>query len=150
MEYSQEQLTNEVQSMFDEFVAAGRSIHVDWLANTVMDKHRDVHGTDKDFYVLCAWHHVKTSIRQVVRKSKPNEESGLSSIPQLSLPGFERIQTHYHVERDGEICLIRIDELSDQEIELKVEEYERMAEGCRLHAAELRRYKAQRRHELGA
>lgn len=146
-DYSSEQLTEEVQRVFDEFVTTGRSIHVDWLANSILSHHQDIHGSDKDFYTLCAYAHVKTTIRAVVRKSKPSE-SGIAHIPQLVLPGFERLQTHYHVDRDNEICLIRIDELSDEEIEAKAREYEAMAEGCRLHALELRRYQIQR-HQRG-
>jgi len=143
MNYSSEDLTKEVETLFDSYVKTGRSIHVDWLANAMMQRHPGIDGPDKDFYTLCAWAHIKTTIRAVVRNSKPSE-SGISDIPQLSLPGFVRLQTHYHIERDSEICLIRIDELSDEEIELKAREYEAMAEGCRLHAAELRRYQFQR------
>lgn len=150
MNYSTEQLTGEVEQLFNESVASGRSIHVDWLANAVIAQHQSVEGDDKDFYVLCAWAHVKTAIRNIVRKSKPTD-TGLSDIPQLILPGFDRLQTHYHIERDGEICVIRIDELTDEEIEYKITEYEAMAEGCTRRNSGAIRLNAHRdeRHETG-
>lgn len=142
--FSEKDLYDEVQAIFDEMVLANKRIQVEWLANAVIARHPDASGADMDFYTLCAWKHLPVAVRAVVRRSKPDEEGRAErDLPlQPSLPGFTRLQTHYHVERDGEIELVPIDELSDADIDLKVQEYERMAEGCRLHAAELRRYKS--------
>lgn len=56
------------------------------------------------------------------------------------MPGFERLQTHYLVERDEERVAVRIDHLTDEEIEAKAKEQETMGRACFQHADELRRY----------
>jgi len=138
--FSEKDLFDEVQAIVDANQCA---IKTDWLANSVMSRHSDISGSDKDFYVLCAWAHVKTAVRAVVRRYRP--EATEEPDRQIVLPGFDRLQVKYHVERNDESYLVPIDELTDQEIDAKAAEYERMAEGCRLHAAELRRYKRDRR-----
>lgn len=139
MNFSESDLFNEVQSVID---ASDQVIEIDWLAGYVMANHADVHGADKDFYILCAWAHVKTTVRAVVRRYRPevNEEPDR----QIILPGFERLQTKYHIERNKKSCLVPIEQMTEAELDVKIVEYRRMAEGCRLHAEELLRYKVTR------
>lgn len=137
--FSEKDLIAEVEAVVS---SAQCAIETDWIANLVMSNHRDVSGEDAEFYVLCGWAHVKTAVRAVVRSFKPEPEDVPDA--QIVLPGFERLQTKYHCERNGKSWLVPIDELTDEEIDAKAHEYETMAEGCRLHAAELRRYKNQR------
>ena len=56
----------------------------------------------------------------------------------------ERLQRGYLVDREKESVLVPTDQLTDTELDAKANEYGRMAEGCRLHALELRRYRMQR------
>jgi hypothetical protein len=77
-------------------------------------------------------------VRQQINKMRP-EPAGNQQ--QLVMPGFERLQTHYLVERDKERVAVRIDHLTDDEIEAKACEQETMGRACFQHADELRRYR---------
>lgn len=66
------------------------------------------------------------------------------------LDGFEHLQTGYTVERDGERVLVPIDVLSDEELASRAAEYDAMAEGCKLHAKEIRAYIRSRDGERAA
>lgn len=137
--FSEKDLIAEVEAAVNSRQCA---IETDWIANLVMSNHRNLSGDDSEFYLLCAWAHVKDAVRVVVRRFKPSPEEAPDS--QIILPGFERLQTKYHMERGGKSWLVPIDELTDEEIDRKVSEYESIGRGVYLHAAELLRYKNQR------
>lgn len=143
MMFSEKDFTAEVQAIVDSAVQQKVGVKTDWLAHSIVSKHPGIHGGDKEFYVLCAFGHVKTAIRAAIRRYHP-DELGHAELTAPLLTGFTYLQAVYPVDRDGESEIIPIEELSDGEIESKAAEYERMADGCRLHAAELRRYRSGR------
>jgi hypothetical protein len=137
----QADLIDEIQTIVEVGISANRPTPASWLTNEVVASHPDIKGRDTDWYVLCAYEHVRDTVRQVLRQYKGEEPE---SPPQLLLPGFKRLQRAYLVERDGEQSVVPINQLSDREILAKIREYERMAIGCTEHAEELRRYREQR------
>lgn len=140
--FSETDLFKEVTGQIETCLSEGRSVHASWLTHAVVGAHPKVEGNDKDFYTLCAYGYVRDAVRHALRRYKPDAEE--TPDPNIVLPGFERLQKGYLVEREKESVLVPTYQLSDGEIEAKATEYERMAEGCRLHAAELRRYKNKR------
>lgn len=140
--FSETDLVNEVSGFIEASLQNGRVMRSQWLIHEIISNHPLVEFEQKDFYVLCAYGHIQKIVRDALRRYKPDLDK--EPDPQITLPGFERLQKGYLVERDAESVLVPIEQMSDREIDLKVAEYERMAEGCRLHALELRRYKNQR------
>lgn len=140
--YSQSELIEEIKAVIDALEDHQPAV-ASWIVQGIVSAHGDIQGTDKDFYVLCAFGHVRTAVREVFRRYRvaPDEEPD----PQLIMPGFERLQKRYLVERDGDQIAVPIEQLTDQEIDEKIAELERMAAGCKCHAEELRRYKGSRR-----
>jgi hypothetical protein len=134
-------LLDEVQAIVDAGIAANRTVPATWLTNEVIESHPDIKGRDVDWYRLCAYEHVRDTVRKVLRQYKglPDETPR-----QIILPGCERLQRAYLVEREGEQTVVPIDQLTEGEITTKIREYERMAAGCIEHAEELRRYQQQR------
>ena len=125
-----------------DLATSGGDIETDWIAGTVMANHSGIEGHDKDFYVLCAWAHVRTTVRAVLRRYRPEPDKKTDR--QLILSGYERLQVAYHVERNGSSHLARIERMTPMEIRHKVNEYRSQAEGLHLHADELERYDTQR------
>lgn len=123
----------------------GPVLHPDWITQAVMADHADVDGKDADFHLCCSRAQVRNEVRQQLNKFKPQETP---TATQLVLEGFERLQHYYLVPRDGEQVAVRIDELSDEEIDAKAEEQETMGRACFQHADELRRYKDLRRDRV--
>lgn len=120
-----------------------QAMRLDIAIIAVISRHEQVEGEDKDFYLLCAWGHVRVVVRQVLRRYKGEPEVELDQ--QIVMPGFKRLQRGYLVERGKESMLVPTDQLKNEELDAKAKEYDQMAEGCRLHALELRRYMMQRR-----
>jgi hypothetical protein len=104
----------------------------------VLTNHPSIEGADKDFYVCCTYRAVRHEFRQQVNneraKSPPDER-------QLTLDGFDHLQQFYQVERGDRVRTLAIDEMTDDEIDRKAQEYDAMGRACLEHADELRRYK---------
>ncbi len=62
----------------------------------------------------------------------------------LILPGFDHIQTHYMIRRDGEDIGVPIEQMTDEEGFAKAALYDRQAITQAEHANELRRYLRER------
>ncbi len=77
----------------------------------------------------------------VVRRYKPTAEV---PEPQIILPGFERLQKAYSVERNDEPTIVPTAQLTDSEIRVKAVELRAMAAGCYQHADELERFLSER------
>ncbi len=146
--YSETNLFEEVSSIVTGMIEANGSAQPAWVTQQVLKKHKRISGADKAFYVLCAAEHVRDSVRRVLRKYRPDPES--ETDPQLVLPGYDRLQRAYLVNRGNEQVVVRIDLLTDEEIDAKIAEYQRMAAGLKKHANELRRYKQKRRAAISA
>lgn len=58
--------------------------------------------------------------------------------------GYEYIQRHYVITRDGEDIAVPIDDLTDAEIEARVEMLRKRGLACLAHADELERYRSLR------
>lgn len=130
----------EVRKIIADKVAGGEVIVVDWLTHEIIAGKAGIEGPDTEFYRVCAFTHVKDVVKRCVGKydAKPDSDR------QLVLTGFEHLQVAYTVMRQGDIVLVPVDQLTDEEIENRAKEYDLMAEGCRAHALELRSYRRER------
>jgi hypothetical protein len=131
----------EVRKIISDKVAEGKVVVVDWLTHEIISAKAAIEGADVEFYRVCAFTHVKDVVKRCVGKygAKPDTDA------QLVLSGFEHLQVAYSVMRDNEIVLVPVDLLSDEEIDDRAAEYDRMAKGCIAHARELRSFKRTRR-----
>jgi hypothetical protein len=109
-----------------------------WIVQAVLSLHVKPKGKDKDFYLCCAYGHVRAVVRQTLQRMRGEEIEEHSD--QLILPGFERLQQRYIIEHDGELLAVPLEQMTQDEIRQKIEELHRMARGCLTHARELERY----------
>lgn len=122
----------------------GSVLHPQFIAHSVASDHPDVDGADADFYKCCSFAKLRDEVRQQINRMKVKTEQEDGS-EQLVMPGFEHLQQRYFVDRDGENCIVKINEMSDDEIEAKAQEREAMGRACYAHADELRRYRELRK-----
>jgi len=146
MSYSPGDLRREIRDVVAADLEAGREINRGWLVHALLSKHPLGAIKDRDFNVLCRQSAVVDAVREVLRDLKFAERSpeAVSGSGQLPLPGFKHLQRGYPVDRDGDSIIKPIQVMSDEELLAKAEVYETMADGCREHADELRRYVASR------
>ncbi|HEY1242210.1 MAG TPA: hypothetical protein VGF16_16715 [Bryobacteraceae bacterium] len=136
---SQKELLDEISDIVIKRIDEGLTTESIHLAEQIIGLHPIPGGPgDGDFYELCAYQHVRLSIRMVLRDYKLVSEK---PDPQLVLPGFSYVQKAYAVERDEEPCIIPISKMSREQLLAKESELKQMADGCRKHAAELKRFR---------
>jgi hypothetical protein len=133
---SEQSIYREVREFIAAQIQDGKVILVGELALQILISKPSIEGQDKEFYQIAAMAYVKTVVKRCVGKF----DAAPVSDPQLVLDGFEHLQVAYSVERDGQICLVPVDQLTPREIEARAAEYEQMAASCRKHAKELREY----------
>ena len=136
-------LTSEVSAIVEDAIEAGRVAPASWLTQEVVSSWDSLaesqgHG---GHYILCAYEHVRAVVRKVVQRYKTTEDE---TDLQLLLPGNERLQKAYLINRDSEQSVVPIDQMSASEIDAKATELRAMAAGCLKHAEELERYRDER------
>jgi hypothetical protein len=132
---------DEVKALVEAEIDSGKTIRPAWLTQAIVATHDRIEGADRDWHRVCSFGFVRSTVRQVVRLYKPEAEP---TDPQIVMPGFESLQKAYLITREKERVIVPIQQLTDIEIERKIAELEAMAEGCRAHARELRRYRSER------
>lgn len=115
-----------------------------WVAEAVMQDHALPAGIDSDGFHHCVEYR---TVREYTRRVMNRYDLTASKAPdlQLVLPGYERLQTHYLVERNGTQCMVRVDRTTHAERRAKAEELRAMGAGCYQHADELDRYDGETR-----
>ena len=136
-------LLSEVDQVIRDRIEAKEVIPATWVTRVVVERHPHIRGQDADWYRFCAYETVRDAVRQCLRRLKPDPKGETDE--QLLLPGFERLQKAYLVSRNEEQVGVPIELLTDDENGAKVTELRRMAAGCLEHAAELKRYHAERK-----
>lgn len=139
---SDDHITKEVRLFIADKLGSGEIVGVKKLAAEIIHRRSDIQGEDCDFYIGCAYGHLTRLIKKVIGKYEPSDAQD----DQLVLDGFDRLQTGYPVERDGERVLVPTDLCTDDELLTRASEHEAMAFGHRRHAQELRTYVEGRRH----
>lgn len=131
----------EVRKIIADKISRQEVVIIDWLTHEIVSGKAGIEGPDADFYRVCAFTHVKDVVKRCVGKydSKPESDR------QLVLSGFEYLQVAYTVVRNGDVVLVPVDMLTDDEIEGRAQVFEEMAKGCKAHAMELRKFKRSRR-----
>ena len=140
-------LVAEVERIVEAAIDANTPAHKTWITHQVVSAHKSISGEDVEWYRVCAYGHIGTVVRNVIRRYKPS--SGETS-EQLVMPGCERLQRAYLVTRAGDSVVVPIGQCTDQELALKEDELRRMARGCQQHADEIAAYRAQRKSATGS
>lgn len=134
-------LNEEIDAIINAKVAANEPLHAAWIAQQVVAAHEPglVEGDDKLFWLhggyLTARAAVLNRVRRVAGVSAERAE------PAPRLPGFDHMQTHYMVARNGDEVAIPTVMLTDDELDALAARIDAMAETCKAHAREIRRFK---------
>lgn len=139
--YSMAELKNEIGAKIEWLRENnGPELHPNWIAKAIMDDHSDIQGTDADFHLCCSYAIVRKEVTQQINQTETDPK-----VTQLALDGFAHLQHYYVIERSGERLAVRVDNLTDTELDGKAGEYDSMGRTCLEHADEIRRYKELRR-----
>ena len=130
------EVTREIRRIVQERIDAGAIVLVEWMTTEILSQKSEIEGADADFYLACGADFVKKCVKRVVGEYEPKEQTGA----QLIMPGFDHLQKAYSVVRGGQIVLVPVTMLTDEEVEGRALELEAMAKGCLSHAKEMRAF----------
>lgn len=137
---NEESITPEIHRLVDERIANGVAVHFQWVAQAILDERSNIEGVDAPFYRTCTFNEVVRLVKRAIGKYDATD----TTPEQLLFPGFTHLVRAYPVERDGERMLVPVQLLTDEELESRAADLDKMAVGCRLHARELREFAAAR------
>ncbi len=140
----QKDLENEVRTVIENLIDNDEIASAIWIAEKILTSHRPAEGKDAEWYMLCAYEHLRDTIRRVLRLYKDSESDRVDK--QLFLPGMERLQKAYLIERDDEQKIVPIMQITESEMDVKIEQYFTSADGHREHGEQLIRFKDWRFH----
>ena len=135
----QQDLTNEVDAVVEDRITQGEPAQMSWIVHAVIQKHLDITGSDSEWYSLCAYEHVRATVRKVLSNRRADEGAPESTQAEL-FPGYERLQRSYTIDRGGEQMVVRLEQMTAGEIREKALELRAMATGAIAHARELDAY----------
>lgn len=130
----------------------GMRAHCAWITTEVCNRHPK--DGDSDFWTLTGHIGTQREVRSYLNAMKLREDeesdSGQNNLPGVVImPGFKYLQKSYFVadpnDPQGAPMLIPTPEMTDEQIDMKIREKQRMAAGNLKHAEELERYKKDRR-----
>lgn len=138
-------ITEEIKMTIAGLMDSSESVlHPDWITTAVMSGHPDVDGEDADFALVGCRAFVRNETRKQINKIKSIDESDQPE--QLVMPGCNHLQKYYACERDSERCAVRVDMMTDDELQQKASEYRAMGRACLDHADEIERYLSERQN----
>jgi len=145
--YTLKELSTEISNAVESAMMARAPIQKTWLIQKIISNHPDVNGADADFYTCATRDTIRQFVDRHFRSIKLIEDES-SANNQMVLAGFERLQTYYTIERQGEFQIVPIESMSVKELHRKADEHFRQSDGHRIHAEELMRY-AERLQDAG-
>lgn len=144
MSYSLTDLEKEIIAKIEAEKGAGNErIVADWVAHAVIADHPNMFGEDREFYAVCTYRTVRESTRRVMSKYRKNE---IPDELQMTLEGFEYLQTYYVLTAKGEDgeetqVQVHVSAMTYEELTAKAEEHARAARAHDKHAEEIYRFR---------
>jgi hypothetical protein len=138
--YSYSDLSSEIREEITLRLNGKPEVPAEWIVNAIAQRHTKKATRLPEFFRFCTLEYLRSEVRKAVNRAKQADVED----EQLILPGYERLQVRYALERSGQACFVRLEAMTTQEIIAKAREYDRMGNGCFKHRDELMDY-AQKR-----
>lgn len=100
---------------------------------------------DGGLYEYATYRTVRDAIGKLISKKLDTQPGEVDR--QFLLPGFKHLQTHYIVKRDGASLGVPVAEMTDEEIDEKVNLYQKRSHALQEHVTELLEFKKTRNHK---
>jgi hypothetical protein len=149
-----DQLLREINAKLDDLEEREQPWRQRLIAVDVCKDHEDgliLDGDHEHFWRHCGYEETMELIGQAIkRRTDPDPDEDEEAAKQPFFPGFEHLQRYYRIKRrmaDGkfERLAVHINDMTDDELLDKAEDYDRQSVAMREHANELRRFQRLRR-----
>jgi hypothetical protein len=134
-----DELQNKAHQLISGKLERHEIVQMPWVVQELIALQGEIMGDGVPWFMWCANQVVYRVVKNAVDKYDQPEQP-----TQLPLEGFDCLQKAYTVERDGDRQLVPIELLSDAELLLRADEFEKQAKTLLKHAGEIRQYVAKR------
>lgn len=138
---TEQELAEACEQLIADKIKSGEDVHMEWAVNEILQRQGRPEGKAAQFYYLAGWKMTYSAVKRAVGKYESNEPE---TDKQLRLHGYEHLQQAYTVERDGERVLVPIDDIPDEILMQRAEQFRTNAKGLDAHAREITEYLTQR------
>lgn len=129
-------ISAEIHKLIDDRLNGGIVVHVEWVANAIIESRSDIVGSDAPWYREVAFKEIARLVKRALGKYDVDDTT-----PQTMLfPGFKHLCRAYSMERDERIVLVPVELCTVPELDARASQLEEQAKGCRSHAREIREY----------
>jgi hypothetical protein len=141
-----DRLVNEANQKLDQLAERKLPWRQRWIALDICKDHEaglvQDDSDDEHFWRHCGYEESMEVLGKVIKR---RSDLPLDEAVQQPLPGFKHLQAYYRIKRkmpDGttERLCVHIDDMSDDEVLDKADEYDAQSIAMREHADELRRF----------
>ena len=138
-----ERVRQEVAAKVDHLASDGEVLHPKWITHAICSDHAPGLNADEsehaDFWREGGYIAVRSEVGDYLRKRYATKPVKVADQP--TLPGFEHLQAHYIVDRDGEELVVPTVNLTDDEIDGIVSRLRAGSATLANHADEFLRFK---------
>lgn len=132
------EITDFIQGLLEQ----KQPVQTDWVVHGILQRHQQITGDDAPWFLTHGYRSTRAMVRAVLRKFGLLTE--LPEDTQRVLPGWDHLQQYYPIKRNETSQIVPIEQMSNEELLVKAEEYRAMGRGCFEHAKELDKYREAR------
>ena len=140
-----DQLVSEINTQLDRLMKVKQPWRAQWIAHSVCTAHAEglTDCEHADFWRYSSYEFTRKLVTECINRRAGPKADRVSEKEQFAFPGFarEHLQNYYVVTREGEDVGIFVGEMTDAEIDAKINLYRAQAVTCKGHADELERFK---------
>lgn len=129
-------IENTAKKLVCDRIADNQVVAMEWAVHEIVTSYGHISGDGAEFYRACA----RDSVYRIVKRTVDKYAEKARETDQLTLSGFEYLQSAYTVERGDERVLVPLERLTDQELLSRADEYVTQSESLIEHAKELQLY----------
>lgn len=148
LKYTEEKLRNEINDVLERLRARGEVLQPQWITQEICQRHRSGLASTADAeYHIAFWEFSGYTLTRKLTTRCINDldDAADQRAAKPLLPGFEFLQRHYVINRDGVDVGVPIEESTDAELLAKAALYRAQSTRLLAHADELDRYVELRR-----
>lgn len=134
-------IIDKISTKVDMYVQDKQPLEAAVIARDICDDHSHKIDDDDEFHRITSFGYVKENVIRFLTKhfDNPNKQADTN---QRSFDGWEYLQTHYFVEREGKRVCEHITEISGDELRQIASRIRSKAKGLQKHADEIDAYLA--------
>jgi len=132
-------LTGEISAKVEKYASMKMTMNPAVIAREICEDHAHELADDSEFWEVCGFQFTKQNVANYLRKNFDNQDKQAET-NQLVIEGFEYLQSHYIVEKDGDPEAVHISDLTYDQIKFISNRMKRKAKGLLIHARELEKY----------